>query len=60
MGTIWASAYASILMASFESKYIYPYIIQKVITILRFIDDVIIICFCKEEEVLKFIIELNQ
>ena len=60
MGTICAPAYANTFMASFESKFIYPYIKVKVVTFLRFIDDVFMIWTDTEEELLKFINELNQ
>ena len=53
-----APAYANIFMASFESKYIYPYIKEKVTTFLRFIDDLFMIWTGTEEELLKFINEL--
>ena len=60
MGTICAPAYANIFMASFESKFIYPYIKEKVITFLWFIDDLFMIWTDTEKELLKFINELNQ
>ena len=60
MGTICAAAYANIFMASFESKIIYPFMKEKVITFLRFIDDLFMIWTDAEEELLKFINELNQ
>ena len=52
--------YANIFMASFESKYICPYIKEKVITFLWSIDDLFMIWIGTEEELLKFINELNQ
>ena len=55
MGTICAPAYANIFMASFESKFIYPYIKEKVMTVLRFIDDLFMIWTDSEEELLKFL-----
>ena len=60
MGTIYGSAYANIFMASLESKFIYPYIKEKVITFLWFTDDLLMIWTDTEEELLKFINELNQ
>ena len=42
MGTLYAPAHANIFMASFESKYVYPYIKEKVIKFLRFIDDLFV------------------
>ena len=60
MGTICAPANANTFMARFESKFIYPYIKEKVITFLRFFDDLFMIWTDTEEELLKFINELNQ
>ena len=60
MGTICVLTYANIFMASFQSKYIYPYIKEKVITFLRLIDDLFMIWSGTEEELLKFINKLNQ
>ena len=60
MGTICAPDYANIFMARFESKLIYPHIKEKVITFLRFIDDLFMIWTDTEEELLKFTNELNQ
>ena len=60
MGTICAPAYANIFMASFKSKYIYSYIKEKVVTFLRLIDDLFMMWTGTEEELLKFINELNQ
>ena len=59
MGTICAAAYTNIFMASFKSKFIYPQIKEKVITFSRFIDDLFNIRTDIEEELLKFINELN-
>ena len=41
-------------MANFESKFIYPFIKEKVITFLRFIDDLYMTWTDTEEEVSKF------
>ena len=60
MSTICAPSNTNIFMASFESKYIYPYIKEKVVTFLRFGDDLIMIWTGTEEELLKFINKLNQ
>ena len=57
MGTKCAPACTNIFMASFESKFIYPYIKENVITFLRFIDDLFMIWTGTEEELLKL---LNQ
>ena len=43
-----------------ESKFIYPYIKEKVITFLWFIHDLFIIWNDTEEELFKFINKLNQ
>ena len=40
MGTICAPVYANIFMAQFEKQYIYPYIKNKSILYLRYIDDI--------------------
>ena len=60
MGTICAPFYANIFMASFESKFIFPTKKEKVRKFLRFIDDLFMIWTDTEEELLKFINELNQ
>ena len=39
MGTICAPAYTNIFMAEFEKQHIYPYIKNKSILYLRYIDD---------------------
>ena len=58
--SICAPAYTNILKVSFESQYIYTYIKEKVITALRFIDHLFMMWTGTEEELLKFINELNQ
>ena len=60
MGITSAPACANIFMANLESKFIYPYKKRKVITFLLFIDDLFMIWTDIEEELLKFINELNQ
>ena len=60
MGAICAPFYANIFMASFESKFIFPTKKEKVIKFLRFIDHLFMIWTDTEEELLKFINELNQ
>ena len=60
MGTICAPFYANIFMASFESKFIFPTKKEKVRKFLGFIDDLFMIWTDTEEELLKFINELNQ
>ena len=59
MGTICTPPCANIFMTRFESKYIYSYIIQKVMTFLRLIDDLFMI-WTVTGELLKFINKLNQ
>ena len=59
MDTKCAPASTNIFMASFESKFMYPYIKEKVTTFLRFIDDLFMICTDREEELLNFINKLN-
>ena len=43
MGTICVPAYANIFMAQFEEQHIYPYIKNKSILYLRYIDDIFMI-----------------
>ena len=57
MGIICAPAYANILMAEFEQKYIYPLIKDKSILFLRFIDDMV--CTKSEKQLKDFMSELN-
>ena len=49
-----------IFMASFKLKFIYPYIKEKVTTLSRFIDDLLMIWPNTEEKLMKFIKKLNQ
>ena len=58
MGTM--PDYANIFVASFESKYIYTYIKEKIITFLPFIDDLFMIWTGRQEELLRFINKVNQ
>ena len=60
MGTICASAYANIIMANFELKYIYPYIKDKTKMFFRFIDDLFMIWTGSEQELLDFMSDLNK
>ena len=60
IGTCCAHIYANIFIAIFESKFVYSYIKEKFITFLWFIDDLFMIGADTEEELLKFINELNQ
>ena len=41
MGTIWAPVDASIFMAEFEQKYIYPLIKDKSVLFLHYIDNIL-------------------
>ena len=60
MSTICAPTYANNFMASFEPKFIYLYLKEKFVRFLQFIDDLFMIWTDTEEELLKFISELNQ
>ena len=60
MGTICAPAYANIFMAKFETKHIYPYIKDKALLFLRYIDDIFMIWNGTKEELISFIEELNK
>ena len=47
-------------MASFEGKHIYPYIKEKSLLYLRYIDDIFMIRKDKKAELMTFIKELNE
>ena len=55
MGTICALAFANILMAQFEKQHIYPYIKNKSILYLRYIDDICMIWTGTKQELLIFL-----
>ena len=60
MGTICAPAYANILMAEFEQKYVYLLIKDKPILFLRYIDDIFMVWTKSEKQLKDFMSELNQ
>ena len=60
MGTICAPAYANIFMEQFEKQHIYPYIKNKSILCLRYIDDIFIIWTGTKQELLIFLEKLNS
>ena len=60
MGTICAPAYANIFMAQFEKQHIYPYIKNKSILYLRYIDDIFMIWTGTKQELLIFLENLNS
>ena len=60
MGTICAPAYANIFMAQFEKQHIYPYIKNKSILYLRYIDDIFMIWTGTKQELLIFFENLNS
>ena len=59
MGTICAPAYANIFMDHFERKYIYPYLREKSLIYLRYIDDIFFIWTGNKEDLLVFLKNLN-
>ena len=59
MGTICAPAYANILMAYFEGKFIYPLIDAKTLLYLPFIDDIFMIWAKSGKDLIEFLNELN-
>ena len=60
MGTICAPAYANIFMAQFEKQHIYPYIKNKSILYLRYIDETFMIWTGTNQELLIFLENLNS
>ena len=60
MGTICAPAYANILMAEFEQKYVCPLIKDKSILFLHYIDDIFMVWTKSENQLKDFMSELNQ
>ena len=60
MGTICAPTYANIFMAQFEKQHIYPYIKNKSILFLRYIDDIFMIWTGTKQELLIFLENLNS
>ena len=60
MGTIYALSDANIFMGKFEPKHIYPYITDKTIMYLRYIDDLFFIWKETKEEILSSIEDLHK
>ena len=61
MGTTYVLSYANIFMENFEAKHIiYPYIKEKSLQYLRFIDDIFLIWKGTKAELMTFIKELNE
>ena len=60
MGTICAPSYANIFMANVEAKHIYPYIKEKSLLYLRYIDDIFMIWKGTKVELITFIKEPNE
>ena len=60
MGIIFVPAYANIFMAQFEKQHIYPYIKNKSILYLRYIDDIFTIRTETNQELLTFLEKLNR
>ena len=60
VGIICAPAYANIFMAQFEKQNIYPYIKNKSILYLRYIDDIFMIWTGTKQELLIFFENLNS
>ena len=60
MGTICAPAYANIFMDQFEKQHIYPYIKNKSILYLQYINDIFMIWTGTKQELLIFLEMLNS
>ena len=60
MGTVCAPAYANIFMAQFEKQHIHPYIKNKSILYLRYIDDIFMIWTGTKQELLMFLEKVKQ
>ena len=60
MGTICAPAYANIFMDQFEKQHIYPYIKNKSILYLQYINDIFMIWTGTKQELLIFLEKLNS
>ena len=60
MGTLCAPAYANIFMAQFEKQHIYPYIKNKSILYLPYIDDIFLIWTGTKQELLMLLEKLNS
>ena len=60
MGTKCAPTYASLFMGRFEEMHILPKIRDKVLLYVRYIDDLLMVWKDSEEELIKFLEELNK
>ena len=60
MGTICAPSYVNIFMSEFEEKYIFPLIKNISVIYLRYIDNIFMIRIKSENELRKFMNEINQ
>ena len=60
MGTICAPAYANIFMAQFEKQHIYPYIKNKSVLYLQYIEDIFMMWTGTKEELVIFLEKLNS
>ena len=60
MGTICTPAYANIFMAQFEKQHIYPYIKNKSMLYLQYIDNIFMIWTGTKQELLIFLEKLNS
>ena len=60
MSTICAPAYANMFMGQFEKQHTYPYIKNKLILYLRYIDDIFMIWTGTKQELLIFLEKLNS
>ena len=60
MGTICAPSYANLFMGVFEEIHIYPFIKDKISLYLRYIDDIIIFWKDTEENLNRFIQNINE
>ena len=60
MGTICAPTYVNIFMENFEAKHIYPYIKEKSLLYLRYIDDMFMIWKGTKAELMTIMKELNE
>jgi hypothetical protein len=60
MGTKCAPTYASLFMGKFEETYIIPKIRNSIMMYVRYIDDIFLIWKGSEEDLNKFLIEINE
>ena len=60
MGTKCAPTYASLFMGRFEETYIIPKIRNSIMLYVRYIDDIFLVWKGTEEELVKFLKEINE